>query len=53
MKKKGEVSNIVFVKISQNDSLCEYTECDWHCDSCDCDDYCCDSDSCDISVCDD
>lgn len=37
MNKNGEVSEIVFVKNSQNDSLCEYScDCgsDWHCDSC-------------------
>ena len=47
-----EVSEIVFIFSRQNNTLCEYTECDWHCDSCDCDDCDC-GDNCDISVCDD
>ena len=45
MNKEEEVSEIVFVKNSQKDSLCENWcdcgsewNCDWHCDSCECDD---------------
>ena len=48
-----EVSEIVFINGRQSDTLCEFTDCDWHCDSCTCDDDCDCGDNCDIAVCDD